>query len=482
MNTIHEYDVALSFAGEDRLHAETLKNQLGTYGIKVFYDSDEKAKLWGEDLYTYLSDLYQNKARFCVMLVSKHYAQKLWTVHERKAIQARVFSEQQVYLLPVRLDNTELAGLLPTVGFLSWPPETAESLAKAVYDKLRANTRHSSGAITMNPQSQQSISSFQRSLEELYGKTNSKLSTEYIYAYLSRSLGYLCRNLSHEGANETEFIRPISWLFSLSSRIGCSIEKAFISRYPDCCPHCLELRCICRRTGKKPPRYIPAYEVKNQLEERYNTVKNSGRIINLDAAKQVISSVYPGNEIAWQYAGPWHHIAKLYEEVSEVHEALSGFMVGKYSLAAVEEEIADVLAWVLGAWDIQWTDRSLDEEFISYYYRGCPVCRVTPCGCKPNSSRSEGLIDPSYLLELKGDLERLLKQIPSIHGAQVQDLIRSAESALEDQNDILMRLTISQVQYKLGMLQNALEPNDKISHGLVISILESIKKVPKWLL
>ncbi|HEU4869363.1 MAG TPA: TIR domain-containing protein [Pyrinomonadaceae bacterium] len=485
MTTTHEYDVALSFAGEDRAKAEELKKQLDNYGVKAFYDSaeDEKAKTWGENLYTYLSDIYQNKARFCLMLVSKHYADKLWTAHERDAIQARVFKEQGVYLLPVRLDDTPIPGLLPTVAFLSWPPETAESIAKAVHEKVRTTAQRSSGAKTMNPRSQKrSIITFQQSLEELYGKTNKELSLEYIYGYLSRSLGYLCRNLAHKQANETEFIRPLSWLAALSSYIGCSMEKAFVSRYPDCCPHCLELRCICRKTGKKPQVYIPAYEVRNRLEDRYNTVINSGRVIGFDAGRKIIASVYPGNEIAWEYGGPWHHIAKLYEEVSEVHEAVSGFISGKKTLAAVEEEIADVLAWVLGAWEIHWTDRSLDEEFVNYYYKGCPVCRTKPCTCKPNSSRAEGLVDPSYLTQLKGDLERLAKQIPADHKAEVDDLIRSAESALQDQNDILMRLTISQVRYKLEILHSSLGPDDKLNSGLILSILESIKTVPKWLL
>jgi len=64
----------------------------------------------------------------------------------------------------------------------------------------------------------------------------------------------------------------------------------------------------------------------------------------------------------------------------------------------------------------------------------------------------------------------------------VDDLIRSAESALQDQNDILMRLTISQVRYKLEILHSSLGPDDKLNSGLILSILESIKTVPKWLL
>src|SRR5262245_45524551 len=74
----HLYDIALSFAGEDRTYAEALAAALIRRGVLVFYDSYEKATLWGKDLYTYLADLYQNQARFCVMLLSQRYAQKLW--------------------------------------------------------------------------------------------------------------------------------------------------------------------------------------------------------------------------------------------------------------------------------------------------------------------------------------------------------------------------------------------------------------------
>lgn len=131
-----KYDVALSFAGEDRACAEAVAEALRRRGVSVFYDRYEKATLWGKDLYTYLSDLYQNQARYCVMFVSRHYAEKLWTNHERRAAQARAISEHNEYILPVRLDETEMAGLPNTVGFLDWRQETAETIADAVAAKL----------------------------------------------------------------------------------------------------------------------------------------------------------------------------------------------------------------------------------------------------------------------------------------------------------------------------------------------------------
>jgi len=137
------YDVALSFAGEDRVHAEALAEALRRYGISVFYDKYEKTTLWGKDLYIHLSDLYQNKARYCVMFFSEHYVAKTWTKHELRAAQARAFTEQQEYILPIRLDETEIPGILPTTAYLTWEQETVESIVQAILKKLGNTSRKS---------------------------------------------------------------------------------------------------------------------------------------------------------------------------------------------------------------------------------------------------------------------------------------------------------------------------------------------------
>jgi hypothetical protein len=130
------YDVALSFAGEDRHVAQALAEALRKKGISVFYDQNAKATLWGKNLYSFLSDLYQYRARFCVIFLSKHYATKQWTNHELQAAQSRALQEKREYILPVRLDNTEISGILPTIGYLSWPPEDAESTTTVLLEKI----------------------------------------------------------------------------------------------------------------------------------------------------------------------------------------------------------------------------------------------------------------------------------------------------------------------------------------------------------
>ncbi len=135
-NNSYEYDVALSFAGEDRAYVEEVANSLNKKGIKVFYDLFEEANLWGKNLYEYLSEIYQNKARYTIMFISNFYNQKLWTNHERVSMQARAFQESREYILPVRFDNTEIPGILKTVGYIDLQKKTPEELAMLIEKKL----------------------------------------------------------------------------------------------------------------------------------------------------------------------------------------------------------------------------------------------------------------------------------------------------------------------------------------------------------
>lgn len=131
-----DYDVALSFAGEDRGYAEKIAHLLRLAHVRVFYDTFEQAALWGGDLYTHLADIYSNRARYCVMLISEHYVEKAWTRHERRFAQERAFRADVPYILPVRLDDTPVPGLAETTGFLDLRRMTVETLVKLLLEKL----------------------------------------------------------------------------------------------------------------------------------------------------------------------------------------------------------------------------------------------------------------------------------------------------------------------------------------------------------
>jgi hypothetical protein len=132
-----EYDVALSFSGKDRSFVEPIAKSLLAHQVKVFYDVDEQATLWGKDLYVHLSDVYGSKARFCLIFVSKNYAESVWTSHERQVAQARALRERGTeYILPVRIDETEIPGLVDTIGYVSIQ-QGPDHICRLVLSKLR---------------------------------------------------------------------------------------------------------------------------------------------------------------------------------------------------------------------------------------------------------------------------------------------------------------------------------------------------------
>ncbi len=134
-----DYDVALSFAGADRLHAEVLAVALRAAGFDVFYDQFDQAGLWGKNLHSYLSELYRLRARYCVVFLSENYTRSRWTKLELDCALAREFEEGKEYVLPIRLDKCGVAGILPTRSYLEWNDHSVDDIVRMLGEKLVAH-------------------------------------------------------------------------------------------------------------------------------------------------------------------------------------------------------------------------------------------------------------------------------------------------------------------------------------------------------
>lgn len=130
------YDVALSFAGEDRGYVEAVATELDRLGISVFYDRFEQLNLWGVELATHLGDVYGRDSRFVVMFLSRHYASKAWPDHEKSFALGRQLRGDTGRILPVRFDDTEIPGLPPTLGYLDLRVLTPDKLAELIRQKI----------------------------------------------------------------------------------------------------------------------------------------------------------------------------------------------------------------------------------------------------------------------------------------------------------------------------------------------------------
>lgn len=136
VNTPKSYDIALSFAGEDRPYVSRVAALLEEHGVVVFYDEYEMVTLWGKDLAEQFDSVYRLQGRYCVMFVSKHYAEKTWTQHERRSAFARALESRQEYVLPARFDDTELPGLRSTIGYIDLRRHTPEEFGWLILQKL----------------------------------------------------------------------------------------------------------------------------------------------------------------------------------------------------------------------------------------------------------------------------------------------------------------------------------------------------------
>lgn len=132
----YEFDVALSFAGEDRELVEDVNRSLQAVGVQTFLDADHLSEMWGEDLVEFFDDLFRKRARYALLFLSRHYADKTWPRHERRSALSRAVEERGPYILPARLDDTPIDGLRPSVGYLDVRRIGIDRLVSAVVDKV----------------------------------------------------------------------------------------------------------------------------------------------------------------------------------------------------------------------------------------------------------------------------------------------------------------------------------------------------------
>lgn len=133
---VFDYDVAVSFAGEDKSYVEDVAKRLKESGVRLFYYEDVLAETWGRNLVDFLSEIYNRRARYALVFISKHYVAKKWTNLERQSAQDRALEQASPYILPVRLDDSELPGLHSTIAYVDARRLGIDELVQLVLQKL----------------------------------------------------------------------------------------------------------------------------------------------------------------------------------------------------------------------------------------------------------------------------------------------------------------------------------------------------------
>ncbi|RFZ61374.1 hypothetical protein DE4576_05470 [Mycobacterium marinum] len=223
----YDFDIAVSFAGENRGFVEEIVRnvQQSAPDVTVFYDDDYKYESWGKDGLEYFTDVYMNRARFVAMFISTLYAQKEWPRAEKRAALARALTERSEYVLPIRLDDTELPGMPPTVLYIEAVREGIEGITKGILHKLGEKrvkpTKPYHGKVAKTKEELRELIAQRTPVWEfvLYGSVLYQEREELRPLILDHSIGYAPRN----GRRVTELGEAIQLqLDTLSDFLGFS--------------------------------------------------------------------------------------------------------------------------------------------------------------------------------------------------------------------------------------------------------------------
>ncbi|MDX8035527.1 TIR domain-containing protein [Lentzea sp. BCCO 10_0856] len=222
----YEFDVALSCAEEDQALVFPIVQRLKDLDVEVFYDKERQVEMWGLDLVEYFSQAYSRRARYVLLFGSQHYVDK-WARLQRRAALARALEQHTEYVLPIRIDDTEIPGLPSTIGYLDLRVHEPDVIAQAVVQKL---AQHRADFTATTPITPQSVAALVREKPRgweylLYVTVVSQGLAELESKYWEHFLRYAPRNGAVEHGNGITLIRDRNVM--LSEIIKVAVDTVF---------------------------------------------------------------------------------------------------------------------------------------------------------------------------------------------------------------------------------------------------------------
>jgi hypothetical protein len=130
------YQILLSHAEEDNTIAESLARLLQERGITVYYDKFSEVEKWGKNNIDFINDIFGNQGKYCIVLLSKHYANNNLANLQRQISQNKSLSQKDEYILPIRFDDTKIDTLLDNIGCIKYYEKNEVEIANIICEKL----------------------------------------------------------------------------------------------------------------------------------------------------------------------------------------------------------------------------------------------------------------------------------------------------------------------------------------------------------
>jgi hypothetical protein len=104
----YEFEIAISFAGENRELARKFSEKLEIFDVSVFFDELYESNLLGKALAKQFVKIFNEDSRFVLCFLDINHLEKIWPTFERETFKVRI---QEEAIIPVYLDNTKFLGI-----------------------------------------------------------------------------------------------------------------------------------------------------------------------------------------------------------------------------------------------------------------------------------------------------------------------------------------------------------------------------------
>jgi hypothetical protein len=151
--TEEQYDIAVSFAGEQRDYVSRTVDACKQLGLNVFYDKDKNNEWWGKNFIRQQRDVYSSKTRFFVPFISSEYLSKPVPMDEFEAAMMTAVKQGEGYILPVLMGDAEVPPdlLHPHIGYLRAEDFTPEALAQELQKRVGASEQAGTAPTEIGP-------------------------------------------------------------------------------------------------------------------------------------------------------------------------------------------------------------------------------------------------------------------------------------------------------------------------------------------
>lgn len=242
--------------------------------------------------------------------------------------------------------------------------------------------------------------------------------------------------------NEPEIGRQLPALFAWFSSLvvkaipnNKNLGEILWSKYPGCCPYCLQSQCNC-------------LSVKRSLEENQTALQKKAednniiRPKNLKEWQEMFAKIYPRNPQGYSQQSNFIH---LIEEVGEVAE---GYRLRYFHPDNLSNELADVMTWIFGIANLidarakdspsYFGDNKyiLEEHIQKKYKDGCPICKKKTCLCINKDVEvkiSES--NPLYPSDIANQIEGMREELVTASRTAILDDLKAYYDSIDIESE-----------------------------------------------